>query len=102
MTLLTPREGHITSVNMRYHHEKVARAGKRIAINELRSQTYLIIKSTSTFKSSPFTYWGIETFRAFLVKDGKYYNEMFINENIIMKCFHEFPAVLCITKLQRT
>ena len=62
---------------MRYHHEKVAHAGKIITINELRSQTYWIIKSTSTFKSSPFTYWGIDTFGAFLVKDGKYYNEMF-------------------------
>ena len=34
--VLLQKEGHITSVIMRYHHEKVA--GKSITFNELRSQ----------------------------------------------------------------
>ena len=35
--VLLPREGHITSVIMRYHHEKVAHAGRGKTINELTS-----------------------------------------------------------------
>ena len=36
--VLLQKEGHITSVIMRYDHEKVAYAGKSITFNELRSQ----------------------------------------------------------------
>ena len=49
--VLPPREGYITSVIVRYYHEKVAHAGRRITINKLRSQVYWIINSTSAVKS---------------------------------------------------
>ena len=49
--VLLPREGHITSVVMRYYHEKVAQAGRGITINELSSQKYWIIGCTSAVKS---------------------------------------------------
>ena len=49
--VLLPREGHITSVIMRYYHEKVAHAGRGITINELGSQGYWIINCTSAVKS---------------------------------------------------
>ena len=49
--VLLPREGHITSVIMRYYHEKVAHAGRGITINELRSQGHRIINCTSAVKS---------------------------------------------------
>ena len=35
--VLPPREGHITSVIMKYYHEKVAHDGRGITINELKS-----------------------------------------------------------------
>ena len=49
--VLLPREGQITSVIMRYYHEKVAHAGRGITINELRGQGYWIINCTSAVKS---------------------------------------------------
>ena len=49
--VLLPREGHITSVVMRYYHEKVAQAGRGITINELSSQECWIIGCTSAVKS---------------------------------------------------
>ena len=73
-----PREGHITSVIMRYYNDKVAYAGRRITINELRSQGNWTINCTSTAKSiiskcadllsdrltqePPFTYCGINMY----------------------------------------
>ena len=49
--VLLPREGHITSVIMRYYHGKVAQTGRGITINELSSQEYWIIGCTSAVKS---------------------------------------------------
>ena len=48
--VLLPREGHITSVIMRYYHEKVAHTGREITINEPRSQGYWIINCTGAVK----------------------------------------------------
>ena len=36
--VLLQKEGHITTVIMRYLHEKVAHAAKNVTFNELRSQ----------------------------------------------------------------
>ena len=99
--VLLPREGHITSVIIRYYHEKAAHAGRPRTINKLRSQRYWIIYCTSPLKSMiskcvdsrwfrgkvcpqemdglpdrlihnpPFTYCGIDMFGSFLVKDGR-------------------------------
>ena len=49
--VLLPKEGHITSLIMRYYHEKVAHAGRGITINKFRSQRYWIINCTSAVKS---------------------------------------------------
>ena len=48
--VLLPRKDHITSVIMRYYHEKVAHAGRGITITGLRSQGYWIINCTSAVK----------------------------------------------------
>ena len=48
--VLLQREGHITSVIIRYYHEKAANAGRGRTINELRSQGYWIINCTSPVK----------------------------------------------------
>ena len=49
--VLLPREGRITSVIMKYHHEKVAHASRGITINELTSHGYCIINCTNAVKS---------------------------------------------------
>ena len=49
--VLLPREGHITSIIMRYYHEKLGYVCREITINELRSQGYWIINCARAVKS---------------------------------------------------
>ena len=123
--ILLPSEGRIISVIMRYYHEKVARAGGGITINELRSQGYWIINCTSAMKlmiskcvdcrqyQGKFaskrwvTCHQIDLPRNHLLPIvvwtclGHFWLKMVVNkENIMVQCLHVCPAEWCILKLQ--
>ena len=111
---------------MRYYHEKVAHAGRRIIINELRSQGYYIINCTSTGKSMISKFVDRRQFRRKVCQEkvgdlpsdrltqeptflpiavstflGHFCLKIVVNkENIMVQCLHVCPAELCILKLQ--
>ena len=44
---LFPKEGRITHAIIRDHHKKIAHAGQRMTVNEIRKHGYLIINCTN-------------------------------------------------------
>ena len=84
--IILPRNSHVTTLIVRYFHERTSHQGKTMTLNEVRSNGFWIISGSVVVSSiisscvkckklcgavPPFTYGAVDYFGPFIVKDGR-------------------------------